>query len=220
MSKATALMRRFRWFTAAVTFLVISVVITLTVAGTPGPSVNFNAAGVYFGGVPSNPGDVADFSAILQSSSKMRITVLDVSLIPLPGFATPNLVHTALLLNSRNFPAGTTGWPPLRGVGNEVYPMRNAIGASIRIGVANLPILVYGVSGSKPGRLYAVAGINVRFLANGVTYNAIVFAGGFDCVQEFSLVATHSEIKWCSHQYALANSKQWNLPAAKAISKH
>jgi len=215
-----AIKRRFQWFAAAVTALVVAVAITLTVTNTPAEAVNFNAAGVYYGGVVSNPGHVADFSAILQSSSSERITVLGVSLIPLPGFATPRLVHIALLDNSKRYPAGTTGWPPLDGVGTQVYSTRTAIGAKILIGLKQLPIIVYGVTGSKSGHLYAVAGVNVRFRVNGAIHTAIVLAGGFDCVQQFSRVASHNELSWCSRQYAFADSKQWNLPAAKSISPH
>jgi hypothetical protein len=212
-------LRRFRWYVAAVTILVIAATITLSVTGKPGPSVNFSAGGVYYGGALANPGRVADFSAVLESSSAARITVLGVSLVPLPGFATPKLVHVALLTNSRDYPAGTTGWPPRSGVGTGVYPTRAAIGAQINIGMRQLPIIVYGVTGSKSGRLYAVAGINVRFRVDGVTDTALVLAGGFDCVQSFSSAATHTEMKWCNRHYAVADSKQWNLPAAKAMYK-
>jgi hypothetical protein len=209
---------RFRWFAVAAAALVIAVTITVTVTNTPGQSVNFNAAGVYYGGVSATPSDVADFSALLESSSTARITVLAISLVPLPGFSTPKLVHVALLKSNKAFPAGTTGWPPNSGDGAGVYATRSAIGASIRIGKGQLPILVYGVSGTTSGRLYAVAGINVRFRVDGAIRTAIVLAGGFDCVQHFSGFATHSQMKWCSHKFSLADSRQWNLPAAQAIA--
>lgn len=214
-----AVMHRFRWFAAAAAAVVIVVVVlAITLFGTnsPGPSVNFRAAGVYFGGVPAKPGESADFSAILQSSSSANITLLGVSLMSLPGFATPKLVHVALLESSKNYPSGTTGWPARNG-GTQVYATRTAIGARIEVGNGQLPILVYGVTGSKSGRLYAVAGVNVRFSVNGAVHTALVLAGGFDCVQQFSHVATHSEMSWCFRQYSRADLKQSNIPAAKSI---
>jgi hypothetical protein len=99
-----------------------------------------------------------------------------------------------------------------------VYPTRKAIGAHISIGLKQLPIIVYGVTGSKSGHLYAVAGVKVHFRVNGAIQTAIVLAGGFDCVQQFAHVATHDELTWCSRQYAHADSKQWNLAAAKSMS--
>jgi hypothetical protein len=214
-----AVMHRFRSFAAAATAVLAVVVVAITLVGTnsPGPTVNFRAAGVYFGGVPANPGESADFSATLLSSSSANITLLGISEVPLPGFATPRLVHVALLESSRHYPSGTTGWPPRSGAGAQVYPTRPAIGARIRIGKGQLPIVVYGVTGSKSGRLYAVAGVKVRFSVNGAVHTALVLAGGFDCVQKFSDVATHSETSWCFHQYSRADLQQSKIPAAKSI---
>lgn len=203
---------------ALLAVLVSATAIAVAFTATSSPSLNFNVAGVYYGGVLTNPGDVADFSVVLASSSSKSITLLGLSLVPLPGFATPKLVHVALLGRSRNHPAGTTGWPPRTNIGNDVYPTRSATGTRIVIGPGRLPILVYGVTGSRPGRLYGAAGVILRFRVDGVIETAEAFAGGFDCVQEFSRVATREQLRWCDRLFARADSAQWRLPAAKLIS--
>lgn len=198
--------------------LVSATAITVALTAASGPSLNFNVAGVYYGGVLTNPGDVADFSVILQSSSSKSITLLGLSLVPLPGYATPKLVHVALLGRSRNHPAGTTGWPPRTNIGNDVYPTRSAFGTRIVIGPGRLPILVYGVTGSRPGRLYGAAGVNLRFRVDGMVQTTEAFAGGFDCVQKFSRIATRAQLRRCDRLFARADSAQWNSPAAKLVS--
>ncbi len=198
--------------------LVSATAIAVALTATSGPWINFNVAGVYYGGVLTNPGDDADFSVILQSSSSKSITLLDLSLVPLPGFATPKLVHVALLGRSRNHPAGTTGWPPRTDIGNDVYPTRPAFGTRIEIGPGRLPILVYGVTGSRSGRLYGAAGVNLRFRVDGMVQTAEAFAGGFDCVQIFSRMATPAQLRQCYRLFARADTAQWNSPAVKLIS--
>ena len=60
---------------ALLAVLVSATAIAVALTVTSSPSLNFSVAGVYYGGVLANPGDVADFSVVLASSSSKSITL-------------------------------------------------------------------------------------------------------------------------------------------------
>jgi hypothetical protein len=178
----------------------------------------FDESGVELGGTLVKPGAVAVYSAPLDAKAAVPIRLLGLSLISVPGFPLPRLVHLALLGRSLAYPAGTTGWPPLASFG-KTYPIRPFAGIIVKPAQPKSgglpPIVLYAVTGNRPNTMYAVAGVIIRYEVGGETRVSSVFSGAMACVVQFSDIASMEERQWCARQYHLVEKNQAGMSSVK-----
>jgi hypothetical protein len=178
----------------------------------------FDESGVELGGTLVKPGAVAVYSAPLDAKAAVPIRLLGLSLISVPGFPLPRLVHLGLLGQSLGYPAGANGWPPLAPSG-KTFPVRPFSGIVVKPAQPKSgglpPIVLYGVTGSRPNTMYAAAGVIIRYEMGRETRTSSVLSGAMACVVPFSGVASMEERQWCTRQYHRVEKKQAGMPSVK-----
>ncbi|HEV2360984.1 MAG TPA: hypothetical protein VGS21_04730 [Acidimicrobiales bacterium] len=127
------------------------------------------------GGVGARPGQSADFTAYLTNHSDVQVKFLSAALIPIPGYPTPTLAHTAII-TSKNIVGSGLGWPIVPSTG---FPTRPFIGGTVGRGDYNI---MYGVIGTKLGTIYMSAGLIVDYEAGGQLYRVALWTGEFTCI--------------------------------------
>jgi hypothetical protein len=185
-----------------VAFLIIFYVVETLVGGAT-TSV-FDESGVSMGGVPANAGEIAVFSAPIQTSQKGQITLIGFQLIPVPGYQLPALVHVALLGASRDYPTSALDWPPKTGSGASTFPIKKYFGTTIRPHVLQLglpPTILYAVTGKMNGQVYATAGVKVDYSIGNRRYSSDALDGGMLCVVKFVNFASKNEQRWCGKRF-------------------
>lgn len=169
-------------------YLVLSAVAACLFAAVSGCSDGPAALvfpGSQTGGIDLSPGQVAVFSAVLATQTPATIVLVSAALIPLPGYATPRLVHLALLHPpTGDMPAATSGWPPANPP-HGTWSLLPFAGAKVTTVTSSesTPIVLYGVSsGSVAGRVLAAGGLEVTYRLGGAQYQATSYGGGEVCV--------------------------------------
>jgi hypothetical protein len=138
-----------------------------------GPLRSITAGGqplVDGGGSLVTPGESADTTAWVVSSAP-AVTLVSASAVPVPGFPVGHLIHVAVA-STLDFIAGGHGWPPS-------VPTRPLPGATIGRGQTDI---VFGISGSRVGREYVVAGLKIVYRYDGKLYSTVAWMVGGACV--------------------------------------
>jgi hypothetical protein len=163
--------------------MTIGAVIVLGGGGDPSVLTNGSPPGdASAGGIVTRPGQVADFP----------ITVESARLVPLPGYATPRLVHLGVLAEHDDLLTSARGWPIPKGstASAGYYTMRPLHGSVVlpwqerrRRHLGPMPDMVeFGVLGTGSGRYFAAAGLDLTYRLGGNTYTQRLYAGAEDCV--------------------------------------
>jgi hypothetical protein len=118
-----------------------------------------------------DPGEPADGEAYLVNSGPAPVRVIRVSAVPVPGQRVPRLAHVAIATTGEGI-AGARDWPP-------PVPVRPAAGALLARGQVGV---VFGFTGSVPGRDYALAGVKIIYAYRGRRYSATGWAVEVACV--------------------------------------
>ncbi|HEV2360983.1 MAG TPA: hypothetical protein VGS21_04725 [Acidimicrobiales bacterium] len=128
-----------------------------------------------WGGVGPIPGQSADYTAYLTNHSDVQVKFLSAALVPIPGYPTPTLAHTAII-TSKNIVGSGLDWPIFPSTG---FPTRPFIGGSVGRGDYNV---MYGVVGTEVGTIYMSAGLVVEYEAAGHIYTVTLWTGEVTCV--------------------------------------
>jgi hypothetical protein len=210
--------RRFRRIAliamAVVVTAAVAVTVGLVVIGSGEPLLDNASSGgaSFWGGNTTTPGQVVDFPVEVENPGAQAAVLLSATLIPVPGFPTPRLVHLAVLDEHRERVTSAVGWPPsdtkcsvgptgrCTGKGTtKVFPSRPLRGFVVlphdRHGPGPLPDMIeYGVVGSRPGQ-YGTAGLALRYRIGSADYVVNLYAGGLDCVARSSSAPTCNTFK-------------------------
>jgi len=222
LSNPSTLLRRWRWVIGLIIAAAVVGAIAFTILSRPEVvPVQFNLSGVAMGGIPSHPNQTAAYSAPLDSSTKARITLVRIALIPFPGFPTPTLTHVALLARGGGYPTGTTGWPPGAGTGEGVFAISKLSGTVIDSHTAHKlpPVILYGVVGPKPGVVYAVLGVRVTYRFRDKVYSTNVYSGASDCVTQYRVHPSKAQLDHCDAVFKRLTSIEGSLPMVKSYFK-
>jgi len=211
---------------AAVTvgcILAVTAAITVVVIQDPGSeNVLTISGGLFYGGITTPPGLVADFPVPIENTSSVPVTLEGVTLVPLRGYPTPRLAHVGVLPEHDNLLTAARGWPiwkgdspsstwqmlPLRGY--TVLPWK--VRRSNRQRYGPLPDMIdYGVLGSRLNTDYWAAGLRITYRLGSNTYTQTLYEGGADCLGNVSFKhpATFTTVyqKYCAAIDARANKE-------------
>ena len=125
-------------------------------------------------GISVLAGEPADYTGFLENRTGQVIVLESARLLPLPGFATPRLVHVTIEAG-RDFAVAARDWPPSGG-DYHLHPFvgtRVASGGRVRI--------LYSVLATELGE-YGDAGIRVTIRASGDTGSVTVQSVAGTCV--------------------------------------
>ncbi|MGA8682355.1 MAG: hypothetical protein ABSB54_04790 [Acidimicrobiales bacterium] len=170
---------RLRWwpFTALLALLLATVLgVGLGLAQAPRP-VTFASDGIT--GLPVLNGQVGDFGVILGTTSDETITLQHVSLISVPGYPLPTLVHAVVVAPPSL--GSDRGWPPLELAGDRLLSI-GGLRVALTTSPRSVSELVYGVTASGSATMYAWAGMNVTYVLDGQQFSSPAYAGGALCV--------------------------------------
>lgn len=129
------------------------------------------------------PGQITDFSAVVTNPGTADAVLVSATLIPLPGYPVPQLLHLGLVATATGPlipPAFSSalgsdyGWPPH---GIKVRPFT---GANIRAHAQTA--IAFGISGDRFGSDYAVAGLRIHYRLQGHLYNLNAWSAALDCI--------------------------------------
>jgi hypothetical protein len=181
-----------------------------------------NGGGLSYGAIATTPRLIADFPMQVENSGSVAVTLESATLIPLPGYPTPRLVHLGVLAEHRSLLTSAVGWPvwkahspsstwqlrPLRGY--TVLPWK--VRMSHRRQWGPLPDMIeYGVLGTRVNTDYWVAGLRITYRLSGKTYTQTLYDGGADClgVFDYKKPATYKALyqKHCAATDARANKE-------------
>lgn len=171
--------RRVMVVAAAVVVIAAAVAILMVVSGSgspgrpgSGPLVAGSARGQmtdwYFW---SRPGQATDFAAALVNTSSGPATAVRASVIPAPGFPTPQLVGVAV--GSPRIAFAGRGWP-VRGAASRLLPAAVGPGRTW---------LYYSVAGSRLGADYMTLGLTLTYRAGGREFTVNVWGPSVTCVR-------------------------------------
>lgn len=207
---------------AALTLLVVVGAATwLVVRARPSDSpLNFANSGADMSGARVLPGRSESFAAFLNAKpAGMPFQVTHVSLIPLRGFRTPQLLGS-VFLRQRTVPLQADGWPPRNDAGGLV-PVHATARYTVRSGAIPHKIqivLMFGLRGARLGA-YAVAGLRVTYEVKDHAYTTNIYNGAY--LFYYPPQETHAQREKNLAEYARigdnATAALRDLPAVKAI---
>ncbi|MGA2530578.1 MAG: hypothetical protein ABSG36_15655 [Acidimicrobiales bacterium] len=147
------------------------------------------------GGITATSGQVVDFPVMVQNNGAQPATLLSATLLPVPGFPMPSLVHPAVLDEHEELVTATHGWPvrPEFCAGHQARCYGKVLGSKPlpgflvlphgRHGPGPLPYMIeYAVVGSRIGQ-YGVAGIALTYEVGDTVQTVRLYEGSDDCVQ-------------------------------------
>jgi hypothetical protein len=142
---------------------------------------------------------LASFGIALSTNRGAELTLLSLSVIPLPGFRTPRLVHAALLdpVGKTGYPTSAPGWPP-------ALPNRNSLsrfeGSKVLTTPLGAPVVILiGVSASRSSDTFeAIAGVRLSFGYQGGHYVANIWNAGVICLVQSRATMTAKEVGQCA----------------------
>jgi hypothetical protein len=135
-------------------------------------------------------GQAADGEVYVVNSAHSPVLVTAISEIPVPGYRSATLHHTAITKTGAGV-ATARGWPPPVPVrpaigGTLPVPVRPAIGGTLPPGLSQI---VFGFSGPRAGQDYAMAGVTITYEYHGQTYSAPAWTAEAACTTPESLAA-------------------------------
>jgi hypothetical protein len=204
---------------------ILAAVAAVTVIATQSPAganVINNGGGLFYGGNVTPPGLVADFPMEVENTDSAPVTLESATLVPLPGYPIPRLVHLGVLVEHQGLLTSAVGWPvwkahspsstwQLRQLpGYVVLPWKIRQGDRQRFGP--LPDMIeYGVLGAKSDTDYWVAGLRITYKLGANTYTQTLYDGAANCVGavSFSKPSTFKTIyqKYCAAIDTRANKE-------------
>jgi len=116
------------------------------------------------------PRQAADTEAYVSSSARDLVRVTGVSAVAVPGVPAGRLVRAGVRSSGASV-ATARGWPAV--------PTRPLIGAELRGSQFGI---VFGISGPRAGRDYAVAGLRIRYVYQGQSYSMVAWGALVGCV--------------------------------------
>ena len=161
----------------------------------------------FWGARATTPGQVVYFPVTVQNNGAQPVVLLSATLLPVPGFATPKLVHLVVLDEHEELVTSSLGWPisstgchlPDGGcIGKgKLYKSRPLRGFVVlphgRHGPGPFPDMIeYGVVGSRLGR-YGVAGILLTYRVGEAVLAVRLLDGGLDVVATSDAVSYSTE---------------------------
>jgi hypothetical protein len=163
------------------TIVACSTIAACSAAADSTPS--FTGAGATLSGMGAYPGTIGVFEAIIGATSHPKlITLKSVSLIPLPGFRTPQLAGTEVIYYNGHYGQTTKSWPPSATTADgHPADVKQVDGAVVWPGPHDgkpPSIIVYGLTATAPGP-YATAGIRLVFQSGGQTSTVKLYQGAF-----------------------------------------
>ncbi len=130
-------------------------------------------------GVSVLKGEIADFGAYVGRTSGPTITLVGIRLIPVSGYDTPVIVHTAVVRPPSM--GADRGWPPAFLKGDVLLPVWD-----LRVAATPQPRqedeIVYGVIPSSGEATYAWAGVAVTYTEDGQEFTSPDWDAGSLCV--------------------------------------
>jgi len=155
-----------------------------------------NGGGLSIGWREADVGEVSDFPVIVQNTGSVPIILVDVRLIPLPGFPIPRLAKVGVLTEHHTLLTSALGWPirrlpPLSGFWQTV-PIQGYVVRPWNVIHKHDPwpdMIEVGAIGGRPGTSYVFAGLSVTYKLNGHSYTQRLYEAGDDCVVPAKLLA-------------------------------
>jgi hypothetical protein len=173
---------------------VITVAITLVLVrhAVGGAGVLTNGGGVSYGGTTTPPGLVVDFPLYVENTGSVPVTLESATLVPVPGFPAPRLVHLGVLAEHNNLLSSALGWPVWKAMSpsSGTWQLRSFRGYVVlpwatrqRRHLGPMPDMVeYGILGTRVNTDYWAAGLRITYLMGGSTYTQTLYQGGADCI--------------------------------------
>lgn len=118
-------------------------------------------------------GQAADGEVYVVNSAHSSVLVTGVSEVPVPGYPSGSLQHTAITKTGAGV-ATARGWPP-------PVPVRPAIGGTLPPGLSQI---VFGFNGPRAGQDYAMAGVTITYKYHGQAYTATAWAAEVACTAQ------------------------------------
>ena len=171
--------------------LAAAAALTAGLSHGPGSGVLTNGGGLSYGGITTPLGIVADFPLQVENSGSVPVTLETATLVPLPGYPTPRLVHLGVLAEHDGLLTAGRGWPVWTGLSpSNAYRLRPLRGYVVlpwktreRRHLGPLPDMIeYGVLGARVNTDYWVAGLRVTYRMGGSSHTQPLYEGGADCV--------------------------------------
>ncbi len=190
-------MRGFAYLTATI---LVAIAIGVAVSASSWSEQSLTNASpqgsAFWGARATTPGQVVYFPVTVQNNGAQPAVLLSATLLPVPGFATPKLVHLVVLDEHEELVTSSLGWP-ISSTGcyvpdgacigkDKLYKSRPLRGFVVlphgRHGPGPLPDMIeYGVVGSRLGR-YGVAGILLTYRVGEAVLAVRLLDGGLDVV--------------------------------------
>lgn len=128
------------------------------------------------GGGPVLVGQPADYTAFLQNSSRVSVSLDSVVLLPMRGYPSPRLVHAAVE-SGREIAFMVAGWPPAGG-NYELRPLRG-----YNVGPGKRVAIMYSVVGLTVGD-YVARGVRLTVWHRGGRASVDLLSASLTCVAE------------------------------------
>lgn len=156
-------------------------------AGASNGGFQLQQGGVSGFGNYTGRGVPADFSGFVGRSSA-PVTLLSATLLPIPGFPVPRLVHLGVHVIQRYGDVGEANYwpprlPPMHPGGPPVtVPVTPFHGYRLSAGNHPLMLIFYSFEGSRPGTAYFAAGLRITYQVGPSEYTGDWYAFGESCV--------------------------------------
>jgi hypothetical protein len=168
--------------------LVLALTLVLAASGAGDGGFQLNPSGGLAGfGNFTGPGVPADFSGFVGPSS-VQVTLLSATLLPIPGFPVPRLVHVGVHPVQEFGDVGEANyWPPrlpplYPGGAPITMPVAAFHGYRLTPGRHSSLLIFYSFAGSRPGVDYFAAGLRVTYRVGQTDYTGNWYAYGSSCV--------------------------------------
>ncbi len=199
--------------------VIAAVTVTLT-AIWPSVSVGVlgTGGGLFYGGIMSPPGQIADFPLPVRNSGSDPVVLEGAELVPLPGYPLPRLVHLGVLTEHDTLVTSGRGWPVWKGLSpTHTYRLRPLHGYIVlpwglrqRRHMGPLPDMVeYGVLGDRVNTDYWAAGLKITYRFRGKSYTQVLYDGGSDCISNVNLNRS-SDVDAFYHKHCAAIDQRAN----------
>jgi hypothetical protein len=142
--------------------------------------------GLVGSGYYTGPGVPADFSGFVGASSA-PVTLLSATLLPIPGFPVPRLVHLGVYQIKKHGDITLANyWPPqiLFDIAGPPYVVPVSAFRGYRLSAGRHPLLLifYSFVGTRPGVAYFAAGLRITYQVGQAEYSGNWYAFGDSCV--------------------------------------
>jgi hypothetical protein len=195
--------------------------LVITLLMPSGSPLSFMASGADYGSSLAIPGQDQSYAAFLNAEpAGFSYHIVKVTLIPLPGFRTPQLVG-AVILAQNQIPLEAEGFPPIDPSNGKRLAVRALEGFTAVSGLQPYrppTVIMFGISGADIGA-YAVAGISVTYETQGRRYAANIYNAAIllNCPNGGSTVERQRYLSELSILSARVEKVLYTLPGVKAV---